>query len=702
MTRLGVASVVLAHAFAVTITSRCHYFAPVPTRTEWFVAEFVLALVLWQPCRWYVRWVWEVAIAAPLTRLGGPVVAGLVLNVWWARQLDRLLWIHVQTAQLVLEPVFVIADWLSVSAMIPGGLVVLVKGDPEPTARRTSKGPDHTLGCAAGYGGIALAFALFLLVANLFTIWFVSSERTIYYWDTMGYWTWSAEFAETTTRSPADGWHKFRHSVQHHDYGLLPTILPATAMALYGDHRLVYVLAVVNGHLLAVAVAMTAFVRRLIPLGDLVAVVLPLVFLITSPILWMPVVRGYLDIGGVALAVLTLVVYLSRPVTELRWQQIVGTAALLVALALFRRWYNFWVVSFLLVAGIEGAIVAVRVGWRALRPSIAVGVVSALLLLALALPFVLNIALMDYTAAYSSYREPAPFLDRVMKLFDTTGWFVPVVIVGSALGLLAIPGARRLTAYLGGGVVVIVAAFLRTQDFGLHHYYLFLPALVLLPSMLLAHVLARRPRWMTALVLSLFVAWGLVAMLSIHGPGVAWLHTRLRPVVPRHPHPPLIRHDLDELQRLLRFLDDETDRTDESIVILSSGPDFNQTTFRSARRSLRVPFFAEVKLLPAPEVDRVSGFPSTLFEAGLVVVADPPQFHLRESEQQTVLIPARELLAGMGIGKAFDRLPVVFQLERDVKVFVFRRARPIDPIEFAAFREKLRQAQPDLPRVFTP
>ena len=67
---------------------------------------------------------------------------------------------------------------------------------------------------------------------------------------------------------------------------------------------------------------------------------------------------------------------------------------------------------------------------------------------------------------------------------------------------------------------------------------------------------------------------------------------QLRPLVPQFAYPPLVRNDLDEVRRLMRFLDTETTGSD-TIVVLGSGPNFNQTTFLSARRSLRVAFDAE-------------------------------------------------------------------------------------------------------------
>jgi hypothetical protein len=96
------------------------------------------------------------------------------------------------------------------------------------------------------------------------------------------------------------------------------------------------------------------------------------------------------------------------------------------------------------------------------------------------------------------------------------------------------------------------------------------------------------------------------------------------------------------------------------------------------------------------------GFPAAVLLADAAVVAVPTQTHLRESEQQGVVLSAASLANGTEIGAAFERLPGEYRLGGEVTVRIYRRARPTRPAELDAFCERLRQAHPDRPAFFTP
>jgi hypothetical protein len=476
-------------------------------------------------------------------------------------------------------------------------------------------------------------------------------------------------------------------------------------MAAFGDHRLVYVLAVVNAYLFGVCAASYLFVRRFAPNAGWLAAAVPATILLTMPLAWAPVLRGFLDVGGAALAVLALTAYLSRPRADLRWRHLVTLAALLVGLALFRRWYNFWVVAFVLLMGVEAALAAgaaaVRGRWRdavwAFRPVVAVAGLFALGHLLVAFPLVLSTVKFNHAEAYAAYKSLTPFADRVWLV---VAHFGPVYFLAAGLSVLYLvtrPDTRRAALFTAGMVPVIVAHFLRVQDFNGHHMSLLLPALLLLPATALARLLGDLPRWAGGLgVLALFAVGvlGLAPVVSEDAEPV-----RLRPLASDAVYRPFTRADRDEFRRLLRWLGD---RPGERFVLVASSPDLHPTMLQAAERSWREPFPAEARRLPTSEVDRVNGFPASVFRAELVLVADPPQTHLRPEEQQTIVLPAEALRTGTGVGAAFDRLPDEFRLQNGVTVRAYRRARPVDPAAFAAFCDKLRQAHPDWPNVWTP
>ncbi len=702
----GAAGIAFAHGLAFTLVAHCQLVVSSPNRIAWFVAELTLALLFWPAARWAAGRVWGVLADGPRSAVWLSVAFGLGLAVWWHGQLGDTLWRHTATARAVLHVLLFFAYWVVGSGVFAAVVAALIATDPDPAPQEPPTEPP----ARPRWRAVAAVFVLSLVAANAFAVWFVNQEKTLYFVDFAAYWTWTADWVAMSQRSPAEGWDRFCHSVQCEGYGLLPATVPGAAMAAFGDHRLVFVLAVVNGYLLAVWAAAVAFVARFAPRSGWLAAAVPAVILLTMPMAWGPVLRGFLDVGGVALAILALVVYLGRPRGELRWRRLLLTAGLLVALSLFRRWYNFWVVAFVLVAGAEAGLAALgcaaRGRWRdavrALRPPVAVAGLFGLFLLEVAFPLVMLTATTDYAAAYYGYKSIEPFSVRVWKAVDHVG---PGYFLAAALALaylLTRPDARRAALFTAAMVPVIVAHFLRVQDFNAHHLYLLLPALLVLPATAAPRLLRRLPRWAGGAALTAVAVVGVALMAAVVDPDYEWVRSFLRPLAPSAEYRPFARSDLPELRRMLRWVDDETARTGERFVVVSSSNNLHPTMFWSAERSLREPFPAEARRLDTAEVDRVTGFPAGLFRAGLVLVASPPQTHLRAAEQQTILVPTRCLLDGTGVGRAFDKLPVEFHLRNGVTVYAYRRARPIDPADFAAFCEELRQAHPDWPSVFTP
>lgn len=708
---LGVASVVLAHALAVSAVSHCHYVFNPPTRQGWIYAELALAAGLWLPVRWAVRRAWAVASEAPVIRLGGPLALGLLVNLWWAGLLNDTLWLHGATVRAVLTPVLWVADWLVASAAYAGLLALTITAAPSSAlfpppsgGREKEQGGGEEAGNRSSGWLTLTAFALFLVAANAFTVWYVRQERTLYFWDYIGYWTKSADLAEALrTRPPGEVWGQLRRDTQADDYGPIPALPPAAVLAAFDDSRLVFVLAVVNLYLLALAAAAWLFVRRFAPSAGLLGVVIPLLLVLLSPVAWVPVVRGYLDVGGAALAVLALLVYLSRPAGELPWPRVLVLAVLLAGMALFRRWYGFFVVAFFLTAGVDTAPAVLRGGWRRVAPLALTGVWAVVLLVTVAAGWVYRAATTDYAAAYAAYKHPFPLSDRAWGVIEICGPGTVAAALAGVLVLSAFRDTRRAALVLAAMPPVVLLHFLSVQDFGPHHCYLFLPAFVLLPGLALVRVLDAAPGWVRWPAVAAVAAAGVAATAVMFVPAALPCYDPLRPAVAWLRYPPLVRDDLPEFVRLLRATEAEAAKTDGGrVAVVASSLVISQTMFTTADRTLREPLFRRDRITITTEVDRVSGFPAEYFRADVLVVPAPPQTHLRAGEQQVVVLTAESLLTGTDVGRSFDRLPGEFKLAEGVTVYLYRRARPIAAADFEAYCDKLRRAHPDVPAVFTP
>jgi hypothetical protein len=93
-------------------------------------------------------------------------------------------------------------------------------------------------------------------------------------------------------------------------------------------------------------------------------------------------------------------------------------------------------------------------------------------------------------------------------------------------------------------------------------------------------------------------------------------------------------------------------------------------------------------------VDTRDGPPGEdLKDCALMLVGDPVQTHLVPAYQQTVIVPASEMLAGTGIGSNYRRSGETFVFEKGVKLVVFERIRPLDDGDIAALQARWRAAR---------
>ena len=722
-------SVLLAHALAILALAHVHYSGWCPKAQAWPWYELGIALAVWPLCILFINGFLKPTFSALPNDQCRPFLLialglGLGISAWWSGILETTLWLFAPNVGAVLGVALALSRWLVVTAVVAGLLSATVRTIRATTVRerliedrsltvaaRIEPIPDRSLTVAARMIGIIL----FLIAINAFAVWYVQQERIVYYWDYMVYWTKTVELAEAMkTESPGDVLDGLRRATQGDDYGPMPAVMPALIATLFGDSRLVYILAVANLYLVGLGLASVLFVRRILPSSPTLSTTVPLLMVLLCPVAWLPLLRGYLDIGGAAIAVLVLLAYLSKPAGELGWPKAIQLALLLVALTLFRRWYSFFVVAFFLIAGMDTGLVAIkgllrfgfREAFRRAAPLGLAGLWAFALLFTVAGGWVIRAATTNYADDYFAYKSLDPLHERAWLIVENCG---PGYFAAALLGLivsLCYRELRRPALVIAGMVPVMTVHFLKTQDPGPHHYYLFLPALVLLPSLAgvrflyLLSMYARLPLLMLAALI------GTISMYVMFDPHGMKYHEDLRPAVSRLHSPPLTRHDLPELIRLMKAADEATP-DGGTVVVASSSLALSPTTLQTADRSLGEPIIDRRKVRLTPEVDRVSSFPEGFFQADVIVVVDPPQWHLRPEEQQVIVITAESLLQNREIGKAFDRLPGEYRLfdpqrGQDVIAFIYRRARPIPKADFEEYVAKLKAAHPTRTRLSEP
>lgn len=512
---------------------------------------------------------------------------------------------------------------------------------------------------------------------------FVRAERFVYFWDFSGYWVATIRLGELLS-TPGAAMEAVFESVRHDKYNLLAAIPLAPISRVFDDDRTAWVLTILVVYGLPAVYGLVVLVGRLDRERSRAAAALAAAVVVLSPALWAPMLRGAVGIGGVGLAVVLWLAY-GTTLREIPIRRAIVCGVLLTVLVLFRRWYAFWAVGFLAALAIEALVQPRNPGERR-AAAIVFGVTAAascVALFAIATPIAISMITADPAADRAAYRAPSFYLDGLLRIGRHFG-VLPLLLAACGLGrALRNPQTRSLARLVAVQTVVVLVLFLRTQRFDRHHYYLLAPQVVVFASVFLAGI-ARRAgggrvvagACVAVMALGFGAAFSPGVAASVGNPG--WLFGAPR-------YAPYTRDDLPEVVRLAEELDARTRDAGGKIYVLASYVLLNEDILRNAHRTTEAPDLSDRVLLSA-HLDLREPFPSRLFEAEYVVVTDPVRLHLPPSEQEVISIPARQILAGEGIGASFRRLPVAFTLEDGTEVGIWRRKTPVP----ADAREELR------------
>ena len=590
----------------------------------------------------------------------------------------------------------------------------LEPSDDGAVAHGERDGPaaDRRPRAAARTAGIALAgLVVGLLLLDWYAANFVRAERTLYHADQVAYWAFSGRLAQQLRGAPWEAVRSVAWSVATADLNLLPSVPVSLSMAIFGNARLVYVLSVLSLYGAAVLLALALLVARgadgALRGGHVAALGCAVLLL---PTLWRPALIGYLDLGGVGLALVILALYLGQGRRPFATRMLLLIGALLALLVLFRRWYAVWALAFAITVVIDGV-----AGWwlardrsrqglvAAARVPFWIGLACAATLAVLAFPVMVHKLTTDYADIYSAYGGRGGIAHRLGEVLVEYG-LAPLALCAGAAGLLLRwRETRRLALFLVPHLVLTYLVMVRIQDHSPQHWYLYAPGLLALTALALARVVGQAwPARSRIACLAAVALVGIAATLGMYWPRAGRLADAAGTLLPGHRVRPAIRHDLDQVERLLLFLDELTAASPGPIYVLSSSGVLAEQMLSFANWSLGTSFRSPALVLQASHVDKRDGFPRGLLAARHVLVASPVQVHLRPADQQVVVVPAEAFLEGRGLARAFRQHRPRFTLEGGVEVLVFTRVRPFEPAEIEELVAPLRAAYPDRPWVYSP
>ena len=558
----------------------------------------------------------------------------------------------------------------------------------------------------------ALAVGI-VVIAAVFIGWiasFMRAEHSIYGWDFLEYWKNSAGIVSLRQHSLLRAIAGVGYSARF-DYNYFTLLPSALVMDLFGTSRFCYVVANA-AFLVTPALILTGwlFARFTFATWSHVTFsLLALVALFTAPLPWVVTLTGMSDAGGLIMAAIATDLFCRTDLKcrdPFRWLAI-GASLALVALS--KRWYLYLVIALLVVFFTEVGLNFLAATWRArsltiasIRATIFAPVLTLVALIAvyfLAYPMPIRVATTDYSHVYSAYQTGQTWGDAVAINFGLiVKRFGPaqlVLAIACFIAALSIKEARRAAIYLAVPGTIACLHISRVQTMDDHHTLLIFLAAVATPLYLARHLFS------STNVVQHNWGWRILGAAVIVG-GLSFLSVFISPpfgtsaannLLPATRMQPIQRTDLDEIARLMRFLNDKLPSAPDAnsardIYLLSSSYDFNASHLKTAGFQLGQPLPAEDRIAETNDVDFRDGFPDQLATAQVVIVAEPMQTHLAV-EQKVIAVPYRLFHDGTGFAQAFTRDPEIFHLDHGIQVYIFERTRASTAGEIQALHDAI-------------
>jgi len=533
---------------------------------------------------------------------------------------------------------------------------------------------------------------------NLFWFHFVARERALYAWDHVAHWSMSLSLARDLREDPGGAVSGIAASVWRDELNLLPAVLPALVLLQAGNSRGAFILSILDLYSIPALILGLLLLFRWTG-KDSGAGMSWLISILLLPAFWQPLSLGYPGSGGLPLAFLVLGLGLRDLSGDTEassgWPRLPALAFLLALLTLFRRWWAFWSLSFCLVWA--GAMLFRA--WREreerrllLQQLMLTGSATLLFLLIIGGPRILKIVQTDYAGRFIHYKGHEGLAGAFVLLKTEFGVLGLSVFLLSWLILLRDRKWRPRALFLGVHSFLTAALFFRVQDPSPQHWYLLMPALLLIPAAALES-LRSRPVFFRAMAAIYCVIGLLLGSIVFTGRPAA-----ARGLGPELRISPARRGDLQEIRRLMAFLDEREALQPGWIYVLSGTGILPDSGLAYINLSLGSHYRSPPRILTTQQVDLRDGFPRGLFQARYILVPEPPQY--RGTTQRIIEFPAEDFRRGQGIAKAFSAVGSDFILDGGVHVRVFERIRPNTREEMEKLAERLRSCYPEHPEVW--
>ena len=509
------------------------------------------------------------------------------------------------------------------------------------------------------YIGIVFGIAVFAGAV------YISQSSYIYYWDTANYWI--------TARNIASG-EVFEHffsdlydSILTMDYNYLAGLLSAIFAWIFGGSRTVFILSIIICYYVPSAYIIYGFCQKAKH-----PVVLAAAIMLGFPVILFLGISGFVDIGGLVACLACFRLYRAQRYPIQRYFFI---GLLLAAIILFRRWYAFFSVSFLVAMAVD--ILVMKKDARLFLVSV---FSAGMFLGAFFMPLVTGKLLTDYSALYEGYQFA---LSVDFKLFTRYfGLILPAVLLTGTV--IYSVRCNRSLIFCWIQMIVCFLLFVRTQTHGQQHLLLYIPSLLIITAALIEQL--GKIGTMAALLSGCIICANTFIDRKQPESISEISHYAL---IPDFSMLPRTRDDIPELLEIKGYLDDLCPNG-ETVGVLASSFRLNKDLLENIEMSFNIIDEHTSQLVELPAVDSRDSDFSALYNVDYILVAFPAQTHLAPENQRVVTEAVRSFEENTDIATAYEEDGVEFEID-GMRVKIYKKLRPNTEAEIAEFESRVKQ-----------
>jgi hypothetical protein len=531
----------------------------------------------------------------------------------------------------------------------------------------------------------------------LLTHFYISQEQYYYYWDYARSFQQLNDLIDSFQKSALEGIGLLLISL-FDDYTQLPSIPLLPLRIILGGSRLGFISGLVLAYVIPFSLIMGLTLSRIILVKPRLVFWSTSLFSLLIPSVWIPIFRGFPDIGGSALISLAILNYWQDSNLKTKNQRIF-IAFLLGIAVLFRRHFIYSVRALILTIIIY-KLIEISPKYRrrvtlflkylkifSLR-------IAHVLFLFGAFSFIVIIKALfiNYRALYSSYEASATSnAEFYIQAFGL------IICVSSITGFICAQQNksidRRTSDFLFlFGLISIIQWLFFAKQINIQYVTHFL-TFIIPGNYLLIHIIFSKfnqPIRNTFLIFSMFF-YSLNFLCAI---GTNFKFIYPISLLFSKKESPLFRQDYESVASLVKYLRVHSNSS-QKIYVAASSYTLNYSVFTVAEQQL----FGK-STLPISRnsnIDSRDFYPlNGLLQAHYVVVASPYQYHIDPKEQTVVKVVVDAFKENWAIAQDFTPLPQTFALEHGVTVRIYERIRPTS---FTTILETLAKMRSQVSRI---